>query len=550
MGTCLMCHRKIRNGQKFCDSCKQKRKNRADESYLDSLLNSVGVSVSQPVAEPPVEEQPVDEQLVEEQFVETPIAEEQQVVNVDENSVNPEIDDMLSDILDDMEQAQDIGPEPEPDIKEDDLDGIFDEAEAYATLLNKEEPGQVQEEEPDKAQDEFIDIDWKTDNPDSVEDLDSIENLENIENIAGADTENSFENNAGIEEIVPGSDIDALFDEVDAQVTENFGDISGHEELNNVDESLQGENTEQIAISQAFSDFDPIEEEISKPKKNKKKKKLSWFKRLFGNTNDEVTPEMLEAERIRREEEEELAKALKEEQKRKAEEKRAEIEAEKARKKAEADAERNRKMVLEAEKKAAAKEKERKKQETALAIAEYEMEHGKINKAGATILFVIFAILTIVIIVGTNIYSYNLSIKNAQEDFDVQKYNEAYYEVYGLKIQDEDIELYDRIMTVMFVNTQLNAYEYYMTSNNREKALDSLVKGLQRYDKYLQLAQALDITDDLNYVKGEILEKLNQEFNMSESDARVLMDKEEAIDYSEYLYGLLGSYSEELEKYK
>ena len=211
-------------------------------------------------------------------------------------------------------------------------------------------------------------------------------------------------------------------------------------------------------------------------------------------------------------------------------------------------------MALAAEKKAAEKEKARKKKETALAIAEYEMEHGKINKAGATILFVIFAILTIVIIIGTNIYSYNLSFENAQKDFDVRKYNEAYYEVYGYdpytEIKEDDILLYDRIMTVMFVNTQLNSYEYYMKSNNREKALDSLLKGLQRYDKFFQLAQNLNITDDLDYVKEKILVKLSTEFNLSEEDAYKMMSIEETVDYSEYLYGLLGSYEEELEKYR
>ena len=135
-------------------------------------------------------------------------------------------------------------------------------------------------------------------------------------------------------------------------------------------------------------------------------------------------------------------------------------------------------------------------------------------------------------------------LKNAQEDFDIRKYNEAYYEVYGLKIKDEDIELYDRIMTVMFVNHQLNSYEYYMTSNNREKALDSLLKGLQRYEKYLQLAQILNITDDLNYVKSEILHELDKEFNMTEEEAYGLVKVDDSVDYSEYIYSLLGEYEE------
>lgn len=158
----------------------------------------------------------------------------------------------------------------------------------------------------------------------------------------------------------------------------------------------------------------------------------------------------------------------------------------------------------------------------------------------------IFAILTVVIIVGTNIYSYNLSIENAQEEFDIKHYNDAYYEVYGLEIRDEDIELYDRIMTVMYVNTQLNSYEYYMKSGNREKALDSLLKGLQRYDKYLQLATILDIRDDLNYVKGNILSELKEEFGFSEDDAYDMIVINDSVDYSEYIYQLLGTYEEDI----
>ncbi len=614
-----MCHRKIRDGQKFCDSCKQKRKNKADESYLDSLLTSVGVKTEPVKEESPIEDyyeegnpsegyydtqglQDTDipyggELNVAEAFKDysstpgsnvppanyvlpssnlkdtapesannyamdtTPelengydmdAAQETEAsdmgiapgmedvqgaesVPVDDNMSG--MDDMISDLLDDMDSA-DIEPQQEePAIEEADLENIFDEAEAYATLLGKDEP--QPQPQPEENADEMFDVSsWGSGEPDDQQPQEGLTDVEWNNNNGSA-----FDN-----------DVDALFEEVDANIGKAGGELPVDEQLNSVDESLFGENTEKISVNQAFSDFDPIEESISVTPKKKKKKKLSWFKRLFGNTNDEVTPDMIEADRVKKEEEARQEQLNREEKKKIAEKKKAEAEAEKARKKAEADAERNRKMALAAEKKAAEKEKARKKKETALAIAEYEMEHGKINKAGATILFVIFAILTIVIIIGTNIYSYNLSFENAQKDFDVRKYNEAYYEVYGYdpytEIKEDDILLYDRIMTVMFVNTQLNSYEYYMKSNNREKALDSLLKGLQRYDKFFQLAQNLNITDDLDYVKDKILVKLSTEFNLSEEDAYKMMSIEETVDYSEYLYGLLGSYEEELEKYR
>ncbi|MBQ6024230.1 MAG: hypothetical protein IJL20_01345 [Lachnospiraceae bacterium] len=522
MGTCLKCHKKIRDGQKYCDSCKQKMKNKADESYLDSLLSSVGINSSK-VNTKTVSEAPAKPKT------KAPAVKEQQP---------EEVDEMLSDLLADMDSAGPIEPEGDM-IPEEDIENIFEEAEAYATLLGKQEEKTADgAKQPD---DSLFNIEENI--PEPVQEIPEETPAPGIPDAGGEELiDVEWKNGEAASE--SQADVDALFMDIDAGIGESAQEglpDPDDSELHKINDTLQGENADMVSPHAAFSDFNPIDEEISvQPKK--KKKKPGFFKRLFGNINEDVTPEMIEADRRAKQEEEEKALQAKEEKKRLAEEKKAEAEAEKARKKAEADAERNRKMALAMEKKAAAKEKEKQKREAALAIAEYEVEHGKINKAGATILFVIFAVLTIVIIIGSNIYSYNLSIKNAQEDFNVQKYNEAYYEVYGLKIKDEDIELYDRIMTVMFVNHQLNSYEYYMTSNNREKALDSLLKGLQRYEKYLQLAQILNITDDLNYVKSEILAELDKEFNMNEAEAYSLVEVDDSVDYSEYIYSLLGEY--------
>ena len=101
-------------------------------------------------------------------------------------------------------------------------------------------------------------------------------------------------------------------------------------------------------------------------------------------------------------------------------------------------------------------------------------------------------------------------------------------------------------MTVQYVNSELNSYKYYMYANNREKALDALLKGLQRYDKYFELAMRLGIRDDLAYVKSQILEKLSSEFELTEDDAYDMLAIRDDIDYSEYLYSLIGTYDLEI----
>lgn len=640
MAVCMMCHRKIPNGKKYCEECEIIAKQQADESYLDNLLNSVSTNRHQAPAETTKKAKSVRlktaDDYIPEIIPETdPMADlfvESSDENFEGNISDSEMDDMLNDLLADMDES-DFGDgtdeEPETDIEPDDLADIFSEAEnaaAYSStedideLLSRDIPAEETSEGSDPT---FIDdglfetIDesvqenenYNTEVPEETDDFRNSETPdENIEPDNLFETEpaatdeaepaqedttgeqenlNEFENSGlgpGDLAVLNGEDnsvvnvdwgsmgtatdisvdpeMDSLFEEVTA---ENLEDAGVNDDLNSIlgldgsDDELDrimndisngdfGKDTDELLSGESPEEDDDTKGRKKKDKADKPPKKSLW-KRLFGNKLDKSPEEILEDEK--KEEEAAAAKKEKAEQdKVKAEEKKKQAEEEKARAKAEAEIAKKAKEAQKAAKKAEEKEKARKKKEEALALAEFEVEHGRINRAGATILFIIFAILTIIIIIGTNIYSYNLSIEHAQEDFNIQKYNEAYYEVYGLEIQDEDIVLYDQIMTVMYVNTQLNSYEYYMTSNNREKALDSLLKGLERYDKYYKLASYLDISDDLDYVRTEILTELDKEFNLTKDQAYGMITIDDSVDYSDTIYKLLGSYEDQLNQFK
>lgn len=189
------------------------------------------------------------------------------------------------------------------------------------------------------------------------------------------------------------------------------------------------------------------------------------------------------------------------------------------------------------------KEKKRKEEEV-------EIDRGRINKYATMIIFSIFAAFAIVIISGTEIISYSSSISKATVEFKRQRYDYAYDALEGIEIKDKDMELYDKVVTVMFVNKQLNSYNNFYSIGAYPQALDSLLKGLKRYDKYIDLAKELGIDSDLNYVRNQILSELKQSYQLSEEEAFDILKSEDQEGYSIKLYDAINKNTSFVEKGK
>lgn len=533
MAICRMCHRTIPDGRDFCEECEQKRTNQADESYLDSLLslvseNDTGSGISR-MAE-----------AAELQAINAAISDEP----IEQDQIQPDgLPDLIYSEETVEEEPEDIGS---VDVGEsDDITELI--AQSYLDEADKSDDSEAAEENIGDISAVPEGLEDITDLPDVLEDIiamddtseGSDDSVDDLIDLLSDNTISPFEA-SGIDDGSENADeLISPFEDIGGAVggTEDLlNDITASADIDSIMDNIESGELDGEIKKLVPGEGAPTQ---------KPAKKKSLFMRLFGNVVVERTPEELEEYKKKLEEDAQKKQEeaeLKKQRKAQTKEERATEKEQKKAEKAEAD-----KAKAEAKKKAKeeAKEKARKKKEERLALEAEEVDEGRINRIGASILFVIFAAITVLIIFGSSIYSYNLSIRNAQREFDVRHYNEAYYEVYGIDIKDDDIALYDKIMTVMYVNTQLNAYEYYMKSNCREKALDSLLKGLARYDKYLALAIKLDITDDLLYVRNSILEELQNTFGMSESEAYDTMNITDTIDYSDYLYELLGTYEVE-----
>ena len=249
------------------------------------------------------------------------------------------------------------------------------------------------------------------------------------------------------------------------------------------------------------------------------------FQRVFGNViNDEIAEE----ERKAQEEEEQKAAEKAELTEQKKAEKEQAKEAKKAEKEAKKAAKAEEKAAKKAEKEA--KKAERKAQQEEEAEAEKYEVTGKLNKVGVAIIDILTVTFLVVEIAGTNIHGYSSSKKQAMKYFEMGKYEQAYQEVLGTKVKEKDPDTYNKIRTVMQVQRALDSYQNYDAMNYYPDALNALIRGLQRYDANLETAKQLEIEDEVDGCKEQIVSLLQSEYGVSESQARELL----SLDKAEY----------------
>ncbi len=163
-------------------------------------------------------------------------------------------------------------------------------------------------------------------------------------------------------------------------------------------------------------------------------------------------------------------------------------------------------------KKAAAKDKKAK------IAAEEEAEDAKekkINPKQVVTTFVILAVLAATVVLGTNEFNYHMVIARATNYFEMQKYRKAYDQIVGVDIKDRDQEIKDKILCVMYVQQQIDSYNNFTKLEMYENALDSLIKGVRKYNEHYEEAKAMGISSDLDGLHATIEKELKDNYGLS-----------------------------------
>lgn len=512
MAKCKSCKKDILEGSDYCEDCLHKDGANTNESYLDNLLNSV---------------------MKSKDSNSTDFVDEQDIKDFDQ-----------LDITEDLEGAQGFTDQVDFSNLDDEIN-ISDE-ELFGISLGEE--AEVEEDNIEAS-----------DNINSASDID--EDILSLLNQMSSDDPfmagitdmlegNSYDTSKGEEDIKSAETGDSLSD-VLAGISHLDEDDMVAEITNNLNEDdIEKKKLEkQEKLNKLTSETDSmVLPELANDKA--KNKKPSIFSRIFGGSaskspKNDQSPDKTEGDMVTNENAgdinttkrsgKKVAKSKKASKKAKETNKAQDVKTEDTGENQEADSQSDKKLSKKEARKA--KKAEKKKAKAIITVVEeVEEDIGTINPVGTTIIFLVCGAIAVAIYFGSYSFAYNRGINYAKDYFSKREYSKAYEEISGMDLKEDDVEIYNKLKTIMFVNKQLNSYYNYYNLAKYPEALDSLLKGLQRYDKYIELATFYGVKSDLDFVRDQIIIELDNSFALTEEDAINLINIGNKTEYSTEVY--------------
>lgn len=392
-----------------------------------------------------------------------------------------------------------------------DIDGILDKLDNNGS---DQAHSKDTKENNKQDQQESYDENLEEDDLDSLLDLldfnESSNNNEDINHIDQNKEESDYSNKS--------SDMSDIFSDV-------LGVVSSREDMreNSTVDDLLDSVADNGNVLQDDVNGKSSKQRKKKESKQKKEKQQgtdnkTLLVRLFGNVKDE-NPKKPKKKELTEEEKLQIATKKSEAKKKKKEENKEK-------------AAETKKIKLELKKAKQASKAEKKRIKKEQMAAEEVVDEGRINRVGATIVVCFFIIITITIIFGTNSIAYNSSITSANNYFNGRRYVKAYNELVGIDIKKKDKEMLKKVRTVMHVHRQLESYYNYKSLKSYDEALHSLLKGLDKYDTYIDQGIKYGVDSDLDYIKEQIVSELKKQYNLSEKEAKNILNMKSKEEYS------------------
>lgn len=332
---------------------------------------------------------------------------------------------------------------------------------------------------------------------------------------------------------------DAAFDDMSSFVTEEDADILnlldsvGEESVqlpdmdDNMSEEMADESVGELVDFLADFPDGASMADISDKEQEKAEEKMAFFQRIAAFFHKEPSEE----ERIALEQEEEEERAWEEKKSAEAEVKRQEKQKKKEEKAAEAEVKKQQRAE-EAEKKKQAKEAAK-----AAKREEKQASKGPVPKSQLVPVKPLVAMIavgvafSVAFVMFSNYRFYSSSISESKEQFIHRKYRAAYEKLVGLDIKKKDANYFEQAKTMRIVDKDWEAYNNYIEGEDYEEALDSLIKGIGKYNIQSERAQELKLEKEMRDLYEQMLKELTVRFSLTAQDASNLYEMKDRKEY-------------------
>ena len=160
-------------------------------------------------------------------------------------------------------------------------------------------------------------------------------------------------------------------------------------------------------------------------------------------------------------------------------------------------------------------------------------------KGPVILVFVMAASILVLVLAGTHLLGYSNSFADADQAFAEGRYSDAFQAVAGEKVKEKDTDTYEKYRITAMVSAEYEAYESMMDAEVYDMALDSLIRTVQRYDKYLQDAETYGCRGEFDKIESAAETALQQDFGLTAEDARTMYALSNKETYSREIYKVL-----------
>ena len=432
---------------------------------------------------------------------------------------NMNLDELLSEASDGKLSEKDL---PYQGEEEDNIASEETSAAGIDSLFGGDGDSQgsnVQDKEVEQIEDLYVNAKDTKNTSDSEKTSKSADNSEGKKQSKKQEKTKDKKKKKGLLSIVKGIFFESLEDEVKAEEA-----IKEHEK--DTANDIQGELTDTLSdenervIKEVYGEGS--DDNTAQPKGliAKLKYRLDQFKKK--NAEEDAAEE--EAERLDYEEKQKKKSAKKEEQDVKKKEKKAKADEKKAAAKSKKEAKPKK------EKKPKKPKKEKKPKEPP--------KPGDILKIKplSVVFFIMFiaGVCVLIVVLNTGLHS-QTTLNNAKSHVKNNNYAKTYAELSGNNLNEREEEVYNQASVVMYVQRQYESYQNYTKMGMKTEALNALIKGLARYNKYASEAAELGVSEDINTVRQDILSALQNTYKISEEDAQSLVNLSKE-NFTQYYY--------------